>query len=98
MGNVNGREYVDESPSGSVEENDENEEEVEEEEDGLIVHEGVPMADGAPILCHSLGVCSKLMRGQSPPQSPTATRSPLIFTPQVSSLLPLEEFLLVSHC
>uniref|UniRef100_A0A0A0LYK2 Association with the SNF1 complex (ASC) domain-containing protein n=1 Tax=Cucumis sativus TaxID=3659 RepID=A0A0A0LYK2_CUCSA len=101
MGNVNGREYVDESPSGSVEENEEEEEEIEEEEeeDELIVHEGVPMPDGAPILCHSQGVCSKLMRGQSPPQSPTTTRSPLIFTPQVP-LTPLrkaDEMLIHTH-
>lgn len=83
MGNVNGREYEDDTPSGSEEE----EEEVEGEvgEDGVIVHEGVAVADGAHIGYHPQGVCSKLVSGQSPPHSPTATRSPLIFTPQVSS-------------
>lgn len=95
MGNVNGREYVEESPSGSVEEEDENE----EEEEGLILHDGVAMADEAHILCHPQGVCSKLMGGQSPQQSPTATRSPLIFTPQVplSPLQKADETLILSH-
>ncbi|XP_023520032.1 SNF1-related protein kinase regulatory subunit beta-2-like [Cucurbita pepo subsp. pepo] len=91
MGNVNGREYVDE------EDDDENEEEVEEE--GLIVHEGVAVADGAHILYRPQGVCQKLLGGQSPPQSPTATRSPLIFTPQVP-LTPLrkpDEMLVISQ-
>ncbi|KAI4343197.1 hypothetical protein MLD38_027728 [Melastoma candidum] len=67
MGNVNGREDGIGSPTG-----------VDEEAGG----DGVGSApDGMSALDEPLG--GEMMGGQSPPQSPRATQSPLMFTPQL---------------
>ncbi|XP_061344358.1 SNF1-related protein kinase regulatory subunit beta-2-like [Gastrolobium bilobum] len=76
MGNVNGRDDVNGTQSGT-------EEEEEEEEGCDSVSDGMSAPDGvgnpAP---------SELM-GQSPPASPRATQSPLMFAPQVP-VVPLQ--------
>lgn len=51
---------------------------VDEEGGGVSVQEEGMVSHG-----HSRGESSELM-GQSPPHSPRATHSPLMFTPQVS--------------
>lgn len=71
MGNVNGREDGSGSPSGG--------EEGGVEEGGGGLEEGMAAPGGAH------GVSPPDLMGQSPPHSPRATQSPLMFTPQVSS-------------
>lgn len=75
MGNVNGREDLNgSSPSGA---------EDEEEERGFdSVGDCMSLPDG---VLHPAPP-SELM-GHSPPASPRATQSPLMFTPQVSSFI-----------
>ena len=77
MGNVNGREDGDGSPSGAEEEG------VEGVEGGDGVGSGLDEGMAAPSA--ALGVSPPDLMGQSPPHSPRATQSPLMFTPQVSS-------------
>ena len=74
MGNVNGREDGDGSPSGA-------EEEGVEGGDGV----GSGLDEGMAAPSAALGVSPPDLMGQSPPHSPRATQSPLMFTPQVSS-------------
>jgi len=73
MGNVNGREDGSGSPSGGEEGG------VEEGGGGGGLEEGMAAPGGAH------GVSPPDLMGQSPPHSPRATQSPLMFTPQVSS-------------
>lgn len=73
MGNVNAREDGGGSSSGA--------EEGGVEGGGGGSEEGMAAPGGA----HGVSVSSPDMMGQSPPHSPRATQSPLIFTPQVSS-------------
>lgn len=79
MGNVNGREDGGGSPSG-----------VGEEDGGGIRGGQEDMAgqDGPHVSYHAHGGPPELM-GQSPPQSPRAAQSPLMFTPQVP-VVPLQ--------
>lgn len=72
MGNVNGREDGGGSPSAA-----------EEESGGGSVQEGHAHGRGVS----GGGDGSSELMGQSPPHSPRATHSPLMFTPQVSSFL-----------
>ncbi|GAB4830725.1 SNF1- protein kinase regulatory subunit beta-2 [Ancistrocladus abbreviatus] len=75
MGNVNGREDGSRSPSG-----------VEEDGSFGAVGGGVTAQDG---LVYAVGGSPELM-GQSPPHSPRAIHSPLMFTPQVP-VVPLQK-------
>jgi hypothetical protein len=77
MGNVNGREDGSGSPSGGEEGG------VEGGGGGGCLEEGMAAPGGAH------GVSPPDLMGQSPPHSPRATQSPLMFTPQVSSFLSL---------
>ena len=75
MGNVNGREDGVGSPSGA-------------EEQGVEGGVGVGIGgleEGMAAPCGAHGVSPPDLMGQSPPHSPRATQSPLMFTPQVSS-------------
>ncbi|XP_057970157.1 SNF1-related protein kinase regulatory subunit beta-2 [Malania oleifera] len=87
MGNVNGREDGDSiSPSGDQEE----EEEEEEEEGGGDRLQLVASRDGAHVRYPAHGGSPGLMRqSESPPHSPRAAHSPLMFTPQVP-IVPLQ--------
>ncbi|KAK7303417.1 hypothetical protein RJT34_14323 [Clitoria ternatea] len=67
MGNVNGRDDVNGTPSVTEEEEEEEDGEEQQEEEGANDNHPVP---------------SELM-GPSPPASPRATQSPFMFTPQV---------------
>ncbi|KAI4298818.1 hypothetical protein L6164_032335 [Bauhinia variegata] len=76
MGNVNAREDENSNPSGA-------------EESGGSLQENMSAADGIGNAGYRApGVASELI-GQSPPTSPRATQSPLMFTPQVP-VIPLQ--------
>nr|POE83682.1 snf1-related protein kinase regulatory subunit beta-2 [Quercus suber] len=82
MGNVNGREDGDGSPSGAEEEGVEGGDGV-----GIGIDGGLDEGMAAPSV--ALGVSPPDLMGQSPPHSPRATQSPLMFTPQVP-VVPLQ--------
>ena len=79
MGNVNGREDGGGSPSAAA---------AEEEAGGGTAQEG----RHPPLVGGGAGAVVAELMGQSPPHSPRATHSPLMFTPQVSSLFYDYEF------
>ena len=79
MGNVNGREDGDGSPSGAEEEG------VEGGGGGVGIGIDGGLDEGMAVPSVALGVSPPDLMGQSPPHSPRATQSPLMFTPQVSS-------------
>lgn len=74
MGNVNAREDGGGSQSGA-------------EEGGVEGGVGGSLEEGmaAPGGAHGVSISPPDMMGQSPPHSPRATQSPLMFAPQVSS-------------
>ncbi|KAL6200860.1 hypothetical protein ACLB2K_024575 [Fragaria x ananassa] len=76
MGNVNGREDGGGSPSAAA---------AEEEAGGGTDQEGHP----PPLVGGGAGAVVAELMGQSPPHSPRATHSPLMFTPQVP-VVPLQ--------
>ena len=75
MGNVNAREDGNGSPTGA-----EGEAGGGSVQESMFAQDEVGTTHGG---YHAQGVSSELM-GLSPPTSPRATQSPLIFTPQVS--------------
>ncbi|XP_030973022.1 SNF1-related protein kinase regulatory subunit beta-2 [Quercus lobata] len=83
MGNVNGREDGDESPSGAEEDG------VEGGGGGVGIGIDGGLDEGMAAPSVALGVSPPDLMGQSPPHSPRATQSPLMFTPQVP-VVPLQ--------
>ncbi|XP_041025851.1 SNF1-related protein kinase regulatory subunit beta-2-like isoform X1 [Juglans microcarpa x Juglans regia] len=74
MGNVNAREDGRSSPSGA-------------EEGGCS--DSLEQGISAPVEAHSVSVSPSDLMGQTPPHSPSATQSPLMFTPE-APVVPLQ--------